>query len=260
MAEIEYFHHPAFPKKHSRFQTVASENIRLLSRDTQQNGGSEVNTMTIGQAVETKLVDNEILGYFLAKIHIFLTQLVGIDPQKLRFRQHMANELSHYSSDTWDAEILTSFGWVECVGCADRSAYDLTMHSKASGTPIVVREKLESPRETELFEGVLNKKLAGPKLKSAATVVETQLQQLSQDLLEKLSLELDSNGQIELDTPSGKISLGKDLLAIRKEKRTEHYSEYIPAVIEVSKNNPISIFSNYVFAIFRHRSNSLCFD
>ena len=41
--------------------------------------------------------------------------------------------MAHYSSDCWDAEIETSHGWVECVGIADRSAFDLTAHSKATG-------------------------------------------------------------------------------------------------------------------------------
>jgi glycyl-tRNA synthetase len=36
--------------------------------------------------------------------------------------QHMGNEMAHYACDCWDAELLTSYGWVECVGCADRSA------------------------------------------------------------------------------------------------------------------------------------------
>ena len=41
--------------------------------------------------------------------------------------------MAHYASDCWDAEILTSYGWVEAVGCADRSAFDLRNHSKATG-------------------------------------------------------------------------------------------------------------------------------
>ncbi len=36
------------------------------------------------------------------------------------------------AKDCWDAEIETSNGWIECVGHADRSAYDLSAHSKAS--------------------------------------------------------------------------------------------------------------------------------
>lgn len=43
----------------------------------------------------------------------------------VRFRQHMKDEMAHYASDCWDAEIEMASGWVECVGCADRSAYDL---------------------------------------------------------------------------------------------------------------------------------------
>ena len=41
----------------------------------------------------------------------------------------MANEMAHYACDCWDAEILTSYGWVECVGCADRY-YSLIKVSK----------------------------------------------------------------------------------------------------------------------------------
>jgi len=45
----------------------------------------------------------------------------------------MEDEMAHYSRDCWDAEIETSSGWVECVGLADRSCYDLTAHSKSTG-------------------------------------------------------------------------------------------------------------------------------
>lgn len=54
------------------------------------------------------MVANETLGYFMARIQIFLTK-AGVDPTKLRFRQHMANEMAHYAQDCWDAECLTSY-------------------------------------------------------------------------------------------------------------------------------------------------------
>ena len=28
----------------------------------------------------------------------------------------MKNEMAHYACDCWDAEIETSYGWIECVG------------------------------------------------------------------------------------------------------------------------------------------------
>ncbi len=54
------------------------------------------------------MVANETLGYFMARIHKFLT-MIGIDENRLRFRQHMSNEMAHYACDCWDAECLTSF-------------------------------------------------------------------------------------------------------------------------------------------------------
>ena len=48
--------------------------------------------MQIGEAVDKGIVANETLGYFLARIQLFLVH-IGIDPSRLRFRQHMENPL-----------------------------------------------------------------------------------------------------------------------------------------------------------------------
>ena len=57
---------------------------------------------------------------------------VGINPRRLRFRQHLENEMAHYAEDCWDAEIDSTYGWVECVGLADRSAFDLRVRCLAT--------------------------------------------------------------------------------------------------------------------------------
>lgn len=44
----------------------------------------------------------------MARIQAYLL-LVGIAKDKLRFRQHMAQEMAHYACDCWDAEALTSY-------------------------------------------------------------------------------------------------------------------------------------------------------
>ena len=36
-------------------------------------------------------------------------------------------------------------GWIECVGCADRSCYDLTQHSKTTNVKLVAERKLPGP-------------------------------------------------------------------------------------------------------------------
>lgn len=117
MAEIEHFCDP-HDKSHHKFDTVKNTTMLLYSACNQMDGKS-AEYMSIGKAVASGLVANETLGYFMARIQQFLEK-IGVDPKKLRFRQHMANEMAHYACDCWDAECLTSYGWVECVGCADR--------------------------------------------------------------------------------------------------------------------------------------------
>jgi glycyl-tRNA synthetase len=51
----------------------------------------------------------------------------------LRIRAHDADELSHYSAGTSDVEFLFPWGWGELEGIAQRTDFDLTQHSKASG-------------------------------------------------------------------------------------------------------------------------------
>lgn len=45
---------------------------------------------------------------------------IGMDPKRMRFRQHLSTEMAHYAADCWDMEIQVSDGWTECVGHADR--------------------------------------------------------------------------------------------------------------------------------------------
>lgn len=45
---------------------------------------------------------------------------IGMDPERMRFRQHLSTEMAHYAADCWDLEINVSYGWKECVGHADR--------------------------------------------------------------------------------------------------------------------------------------------
>ena len=58
---------------------------------------------------------------------------LGMPAEKLRLRDHEADELSHYSSGTADVEFLFPWGWDELEGIANRGSYDLTAHATASG-------------------------------------------------------------------------------------------------------------------------------
>ncbi|CAK7275350.1 Glycine--tRNA ligase 1, mitochondrial [Sporothrix epigloea] len=236
MAEIEHFVDPEGGKKHHRFHEVENIELVLLDRDTQLSGKTTPRTMSIGAAVRDRVVDNETLGYFLARIHLFLKK-IGVDQSKIRFRQHMANEMAHYATDCWDAELLTSSGWVECVGCADRSAYDLSVHAKKTGAPLIVRQRLETPKVIEEWTAEIDKKKFGPRFKKDAKAVEAALLGLSQDQLEAVSKDLKANGKVTIDVTDvadGKAELTSDLVAVEFTKRTENIREFTPNVIEPS--------------------------
>ncbi|TVY59009.1 Glycine--tRNA ligase 1, mitochondrial [Lachnellula cervina] len=236
MAEIEHYVDPEGGKKHSRFHEVQDVELVLLNRDTQLAGQTKVEKVAIGKAVADGIVDNETLGYFLARIHLFLNK-IGVDQSKIRFRQHMANEMAHYAADCWDAELQTSYGWIECVGCADRSAYDLTVHAKKTGAPLMVRQKLETPISITEWEVELNKKLFGPQFKKDGKAVEAAIIALSQEQRESLAPTLSQDGKITVEVAgvgNGKVELSKDLLVIEQRTRVENIREYTPNVIEPS--------------------------
>jgi len=58
---------------------------------------------------------------------------LGVNEKMLRFREHEGDELSHYSSMTFDVEYQFPFGWGELMGVAYRGCFDLTQHQEFSG-------------------------------------------------------------------------------------------------------------------------------
>lgn len=236
MAEIEHFVDPKGGKKHPRFSEVQHVELVLLDRDTQLSGKTHTKKVAIGEAVRSGLVDNETLGYFLARIHLF-AQKIGIDMSKMRFRQHMANEMAHYACDCWDAEMLTSSGWVECVGCADRSAFDLNVHANKTGAALVVRERLEEPLVIEEWQVDIEKKKFGPMFKKDAKMVETALLAASQEQRERWAKDLSDAGKLSLQVPGvgdGKVEVPSEAVKVEFRKRIENIREFTPNVIEPS--------------------------
>jgi glycyl-tRNA synthetase len=72
---------------------------------------------------------------------------LGVKNENLRFREHEADELSHYSSMTFDIEYKFPFGWGELMGLAYRGCFDLTQHQEFS------KQKLEymDPQTNEKY-------------------------------------------------------------------------------------------------------------
>ncbi|KAG8739038.1 Glycine--tRNA ligase 1, mitochondrial [Ceratobasidium sp. 414] len=232
MAEIEHFVDPE-NKQHARFDEIKDLKVRLLPKDVQMQGRTEISEVTIGEAVEKKTIDNETLGYFVGRIHLFLLQ-IGIDPARLRFRQHMPNEMAHYAADCWDAEIESSYGWVECVGCADRSAYDLSVHSKRTGQALVASQALPEPIVTERAVAEYNKKTFGKMFGRDMPAVLEVLNKYDEEQLTKLKEDLDA-GKASVALEDGRsFELTTDLVTVERKTFKQSVREFTPNVIEPS--------------------------
>lgn len=232
MAEIEHFCDPN-DKSHPKFNNIKVTELNLYSAHNQMNG--ELSTMVpVGEAVTSGLIANETLGYFLARVHCFLLRM-GIRSDKLRFRQHMANEMAHYACDCWDAECKTSYGWVECVGNADRSCYDLEQHSNSTGVKLLAEKKLETPEERDMVEVVANKSLLGKHFRQDSKALIDALTSLPscpqfshyEELLQK-------DGSFTLKVKDKEFKIEKEMLEVKKFKKTVYVEKFTPSVIEPS--------------------------
>jgi glycyl-tRNA synthetase len=77
--------------------------------------------------------DDEWQDYWLKERMSWFVDL-GLREEKLRLREHEADELSHYAKRTYDIEYdFPQMGWSELEGIANRTDFDLKAHSAASG-------------------------------------------------------------------------------------------------------------------------------
>ncbi|KAK6912534.1 Anticodon-binding [Dillenia turbinata] len=226
LAEIEHFVDPE-EKSHPKFGEVAKLEFLMFPRELQVSGES-AKRMVLGEAVSKGIVNNETLGYFIGRVYLFLTSL-GIDKERLRFRQHLANEMAHYAADCWDAEIECSYGWIECVGIADRSAYDLHAHTKLVIAPV--------------------KKELGLAFKGNQKMVVEALEAMDEKAAMEMKAELETKGEVEFQvcTLGKNVTIKKNMVAISKEKKKEHQRVFTPSVIEPSFG-----IGRIIYCLFEH--------
>jgi glycyl-tRNA synthetase len=107
--------------------------------------------------------DDEWFHYWVGERKKWYAGL-GIKMEKLRFREHAKEKLSHYSKATTDVEYLFPFGWGELEGIANRTDYDLRQHQigmrsvgrwEAQGTPDLQDFALQ-PEDSDYAKGKLS--------------------------------------------------------------------------------------------------------
>ncbi|ELW67931.1 Glycyl-tRNA synthetase [Tupaia chinensis] len=230
MAEIEHFVDPN-EKDHPKFQNVADLHINLYSAKAQG------------------VINNSVLGYFIGRIYLYLVK-VGVSPDKLRFRQHMENEMAHYACDCWDAESKTSYGWIEIVGCADRSCYDLSCHARATKVPLVAEKPLKEPISflvTPKVEFEPNKGTIGKAYKKDAKLVLEYLAVCDECYVTEMETLLSEKGEFTIETEGKTFQLTKDMVSVKRFQKTLHVEEVVPNVIEPSFG-----LGRIMYTVFEH--------
>ena len=193
MAEIEHFVNPS-AKDHAKFSSISSLALPLFPQHQQETLG-EIVLMTLEEAVLQKIINNQTLAYYIGRTYLFLIEC-GIRKDAIRFRQHMKDEMAHYAADCWDAEILNSYGWVECVGIADRACYDLTKHAEKSKKNLMAAEKVDPPRVVSFIDLKPNKASIAKNYKQKTQEILNFINEASEDEQAKIKKELEENKEI----------------------------------------------------------------
>lgn len=219
MMEVELFVDPN-DKDWPRFSELENEELILLP-----NTGCDTVVKTVKQAVEEGIIANRVLAYFVCTTKQFLLRM-GIEFSKLRFRQHLMDEMAHYAADCWDAEVLLSYGWTEITGIADRGCWDLSRHSEFSGSDLSHFERFDEPQEVTLMKVSANHKKLGPAFKGKAKDIAAALDSKTQSDVK--------DGKITLNIDGEDIILTNDFFEIKEVTEKATGKRVVPHVIEPS--------------------------
>lgn len=134
--EIEHFVHPETDSFDPAL--VFDDPVTVVDKDDQrrEDDGEK-------RRLSSMLQSDDItpwIAYYAAE-HLAWFDDHGLDVDNLRLREHLDDELAHYSETCWDIEYDFPFGWKEIMGLADRTDHDLRQHMEASGATLDVHDQ-----------------------------------------------------------------------------------------------------------------------
>ena len=155
--------------------------------------------------------------------------------------------MAHYANDCWDAEVETSYGWIEIAGHADRSAFDLKRHSEVTKVELMASRRLDKPVQKTEIIATPNKKINGKQFKGDNKLVDSFFESVSQDDLQKLMTKMEKDKKIKITSGGKELELKQENVAFEKRTTTTHEEKYIPHVIEPSFG-----IGRILYCVFEH--------
>jgi glycyl-tRNA synthetase len=226
ISDLEFFFDPEEPC--CRFlPEVDDEVLPILLCETRLKECEDTTNFTVREALNQKVIRSEWQAFFMAMAKKLLVD-IGVPAEKQRFIEKLSWEKAHYSSQSFDQEVLVDrWGWVEVSGHAYRTDYDLSCHMKASGVDMTVYKEFATPAEKEeLTVKPIMAKLGpvykGEAAKVAALVAKVPAQEVA-DAMQK-------QGYLMVD----KYEIKSDQVDISRQKTIVRGKRFIPHVVEPS--------------------------
>tara|TARA_B000000437_G_scaffold16662_2_gene12308 strand:- start:6252 stop:8000 length:1749 start_codon:yes stop_codon:yes gene_type:complete len=222
MAELEYFIDPEDPPGRNELGENEGTMVEMISDPEGEYPGKH--RISFRDALDRGIVRHPTVASFLVRTYDFLVK-IGIDGDKIRFRQHAGSEMAHYASDCWDCEILGEYGWIECVGIANRTCHDLESHEAHSGTNLLrAWRQFETPRKVSKEVLSPNGSVIGPIFRQRAGEVVSAISKLD-DTPSSMPfiLSLEDGSEVEITS---------EMVTLKKEEGNVHGEWFTPHVIE----------------------------
>jgi glycyl-tRNA synthetase len=136
----------------------------------------------------------------------------------------------------WDAEVyMSSYGWIEVVGHADRSAYDLKVHGEKSKVELVANKIYEPAIIQEVATVKPNFPAIGKQYGKQGQGLTQYLKSLNKEDALQLKKQLQNCGEkVNISVNETTYSIDSSLVEITVESKKISSEKYIPHVIEPS--------------------------
>lgn len=228
-AEAEIFVDPS-DKTHKNYKNIENHVLHLYNQKEQMNEGKPIE-ITVKDAIDKNIVSSEMLIYQIVIAHKFLRDL-GIEDDVIRFRQHLPDEMAHYAIDCWDAEVKTDqYGWVEIIGIADRTDFDLKSHIKHSKEDLSVFKEYDTPKNVTVTKPSFNMKKFGPTFKGDSPKAKEILENTDSNIIKE---SFDKDGVFSFSIGENKYEIDQSFVKFETKEEQIRGDRIIPHVIEPS--------------------------
>ncbi len=134
--EIEEFIPPELLNQHPEWDTIKEKRLPILSIEAQEKGEERPVDIRFSDAISKGYIPNVRMAIWLYREYVWLYEDLAIPKELIRFRVIPEDERPFYSGGNVDVEVFYDDDWIEIIGNAYRTNYDLMVHSKHSGVKL----------------------------------------------------------------------------------------------------------------------------